>query len=157
MAKKKKKSSGPRRRRRMSGVHPVIMQTLEAVGGAGLGAVMGVFVNQAVKSSFTTAPAWAGGAACVVIGGGLPMFVKGSPLVNGIAAGMAGIGVVFGVNETFLSLPGVSGMPMPMMQGGRPGFINQTVGRTRNNLPPVRRVGNLSGNKVLAIGSLFDN
>lgn len=156
MAKKKKKS-GTRRRRRMSGVHPVIMQTLEVVGGAALGAIAGVFVNQAVKTSFTTAPAWAGGGACLLLGGGLPLFVKNSPLVNGAAAGLAGVGAVFAVNETFLSLPGVSGMPAGELPNGRPGYVSQTVGRPPiNRMAPTRRVGNLSG-KTMAVGMLFDN
>ncbi len=161
MAKKRKKRSGARHsRRRVGAVHPVIMQTLEVVGGAALGAIAGVFVNQAIKTSFTTAPTWAGGAACIALGGGLPLFVKGSPVVNGAAAGLAGVGAVFAVNETFLSLPGVSGMPMnqAMLQNGKPGYVNQTVGRlNRSTTPPMRRIGNLSGNRTMAIGSLFDN
>ncbi len=159
MAKRKKhRKTGTHRRRRVSGVHPVIMQTLEVVGGAGLGAVAGVFVNQAVKSSFTTAPAWSGGAACIVLGGALPLFIKPSPLIMGISAGLAGTGVMFGLNETVISLPGISGLPAnPMLGNGRPGFVSQTVGNMRRMMPPGGRMGNLSGSNTMAIGSLFDN
>lgn len=129
------------------------------VGGAGLGAIAGVFINQAIKTSFTTAPSWAGGGACVVAGGALPLFVKPSPFIMGISAGLAGVGAVFATNETFISMPGISGIPASSMgiQGQRPGYINQAVGRMPRNMPPARRMGNLSGSKTMAIGSLFDN
>jgi hypothetical protein len=114
MAKKKKKKSGSHhRRRRVSGVHPAMMTTIEAAGGAALGAVAGAFVNQAIKTSFTGAPAWTGGAVCLAAGAVTPFFVKPTALIAGIAAGLAGIGGVFMLNESFISLPGISGMPMP--------------------------------------------
>lgn len=159
MAKRKKsRKTGRRTRRRMSGVHPVIMQTLEVVGGAGLGAIAGVFINQAIKSSFATAPAWSGAAVNVALGAAMPLFVKPTPFVMGAAAGLAGTGVMFGLNETFISLPGISGLPGGSPAGNpRPGYINTTVGRRPTRaMPPGGRVGNLSGN-TMAIGSLFDN
>lgn len=156
--KKAKKGTHHRRRRKVGAVHPAIMQTLEMAGGAAVGAIAGVFINQAIKSSFTSAPSWTGGAVCAAGGASLPLFIKPSPMVTGAAAGLAGVGVMFMLNETFLSLPGISGIPMPT-GGMRPGYINQTVGRTQRMVQrvPTNRIGNLSGKNNMAIGSLYDN
>lgn len=171
MARKKrsKKRKGTHRRRRVGAIHPAIKQTFEMVAGAALGAGGAVMINQFIKSSFTGMPGWLGGAAGVAVGGGLPMFLKPSPLVTGVAAGLAGMGAIFAVNETFLSLPGISGVPM-MATPARPGYINQTVGRVQRYLGPKQSshmgnmsgnrrlaVGNLSGKSHMAIGSIFDN
>jgi len=163
MAKRRKgsrKKKGSHRGRRVGAVHPAVMQTIEAAGGAALGAIAGVFINQAVKTSFTTAPTWTGGAICLVAGAATPLFVKPSPLIGGIACGLAGIGGVFLLNESFLSLPGISGMPMPdyARMTPRPGYVNQAVAGMRPGIMNNRRtMGNLSGNRTLAIGKIFDN
>jgi hypothetical protein len=146
---RKKKKVKHHRRRKVGAIHPVMKTALEAVGGAVAGGVLATFANQAIKTSFPSMPSWIGGGVCVAAGAALPFFVKGSPLALGFGAGLAGTGAVFAVNETFLSLPGVSGVPiMP----GNPGYINQTVGRV-----PPRRVGNLSGNRQAVIAGIFDN
>jgi len=160
--KKAKRKSGGHRRRRVGAVHPAIMQTIEAAGGAALGAVAGVFVNQAIKTSFTTAPMWTGGAVCLAAGASIPLFVKPNPLIMGVSAGLAGIGGVFMLNESFLSLPGISGMPMPAYARTtpRPGYVNQSVAgpaRPGTFIPGRKTMGNLSGNRTLAIGKIFDN
>jgi hypothetical protein len=138
-----------------------MMTTIEAAGGAALGAVAGAFVNQAIKTSFTGAPAWTGGAVCLAAGAVTPFFVKPTALIAGIAAGLAGIGGVFMLNESFISLPGISGMPMPDYARARPrpGYVNQAVAGNRPGvfIPGRRTMGNLSGNKTLAIGRVFDN
>lgn len=164
MAKRRRgaKKKGSHRRRRVGAVHPAVMTTVEAAGGAALGAIAGVFINQAVKTSFTTAPSWTGGAICLVAGAATPLFVKPTPLIAGIAAGMAGIGGVFMLNESFLSLPGISGMPMPNYARPipRPGYVNQAVAgpiRGQTFIPGRKTMGNLSGNRTLAIGKIFDN
>lgn len=160
MAKRKKgaKRKTHHRRRRMSGVHPVLMETGELLLGAGVGAVAAVFVNQAVKTSFKTVPMWVGGGACVAIGAGIPLFVKSTPklppFIMGAAGGMIGMGAVFITNETFLSLPGIAGVPMGFTNA-TPGYINQTVGNYRG-VPP-NRIGNMSGADASVIGAIFSN
>ena len=156
MAKHSKKKKGRHgttrhRRRRMGAVHPALKQTGMMLLGAGVGAIAGSFVNQAVKTSFATAPAYLGGGACVAIGAGVVMFAPPSPLMTGIGAGLMGVGAVFATNETFLSLPGISGMPMDMMNAG-PGYMQKTVGSYRGI--PRNRVGNLSGNEQRVIAGI---
>lgn len=146
MAKKKKTKKGTvrrHRRHRMGAVHPALKQTGMLLLGAGIGAIGGAFVNQAVKTSFTTAPAYIGGGACVAIGAGTIMFAPPTPLVTGIGAGLMGVGAVFATNETFLSLPGIAGMPSDQMNMG-PGYLNRTVAGYRGI--PKNRIGNFSGN-----------
>lgn len=155
MAKKKK---GPRRkthrRRRVGAVHPAIMQAGEMLLGAGIGAVAAVFANQAIKTSFATAPAWLGGGLCAGAGAALPLFVKPTPLITGLAGGMIGMGVVFATNETFISLPGIAGVPTGL-PGAAPGYMTRTVGNYAG-VPP-NRIGNMSGAEASVIGAIFSN
>jgi hypothetical protein len=132
----------------MGAVHPAIADAGMMLAGAGLGAIAATFANQAIKTSFTTAPEYVGGLVPAIAGAALPMFVKPSPFVLGAAAGMAGTGLVFVMNGTFLSLPGISGMPTPL-----PGYINKTIG----NYPSVPRIGgNLSGNGSKTMGKIIN-
>lgn len=162
MARKKKgKKSGHRRRHRVSGIHPSLAQTGMMVVGAGVGAIAGVFANQAIKSSFTTMPSWIGGGACVAAGGALAVFGPETPLLQGMAAGLMGVGAVFATNETFLSLPGISGVPSGVPNARPAGFLSKAVGNY-NGIPRNMIGGNLSGNngKVVAgasVGALYRN
>jgi len=146
---KKRRVGSTRRRRRMGAVHPAIADAGMMLAGAGIGAVTAVFANQAIKTSFTTAPEYIGGAVCAATGALLPMFVKPSPFVLGAAAGLAGTGIVFVANSTFISLPGISGMPAPT-----PGYINQTIGMYPKGLKMMG--GNLSGNSSKTIGKIIN-
>lgn len=150
MARKKKKKTHHRRRgRRVSGVHPAIMQTGIMLAGAGAGALTGVFAYQALKTSVTSAPAVALGLGIAAAGAAIPLFVKPSPFVMGAAAGMAGMGLVFTINEAGLSLPGISGVGT--------GYVTKTVGYLNQNKYPPRMIGgagNLSGNGSRTIGKI---
>lgn len=160
MARKKHgKKKGTRRRRRVSGIHPGLAQTGMMVLGAGVGAIAGVFANQAIKSSFMTMPGWIGGGAAVAAGAAISLFAPPTPLMTGIAVGLMGSGAIFATNETFLSLPGISGVPQGV-PNARPGggFMNQSVGNY--NGVPQNFIGNLSGDngKVIAgVGALYRN
>lgn len=154
--KKRKKTTHRRRRARVSGVHPAIMQTAVMLAGAAAGAVTGVFAYQALKTSVTSAPPVALGLGIAAAGAAIPLFVKPSPFVMGASAGLAGIGAVFAVNEAGLSLPGISGTPMPNPNG--PGYVNRTVGYLNANRYPARMIGgNLSGNGSRTVGRIFSN
>jgi hypothetical protein len=151
MSRKKKGSKKTHRRRRVSGVHPLLKNSLMAVAGAVAGGVAGVFVNQTVKTSFATMPAYTGGALCVLAAGAVLAFAKPSPLITGAAAGLAAAGGIFAVNETFLSLPGISGVPgMPIP--GRTNGLNMTVGRM-----PRRVGGTFSGNGSATVAGIMEN
>lgn len=157
MAKKHKKKKGTsHRRRKVSGVHPIIAQTGMMLAGAALGGLAGVFGNQAIKSSFTTAPTWVGGAVVAAIGGGLPLFVKPSPFIMGVSGGMMATGAVFAVNETFISLPGIAGIPANMMPTQGQGYLNKTVGGNYRNIPNGL-IGNLSGNMSRTVAGILNN
>lgn len=151
MAKKKhhKKTHRRRRSHRMGGVSDILTK----IGGIGIGAVGAVFINAAVKKSLPTIPAWVGGAAGVVAGVVIPMIAKNNKLADYASAGAAGMGFVFVLNETFLSLPGISGVAtQPMFRGA--GFVNTSVGYAA---PGVLNE-TIGGVKDLAvIGALYDN
>lgn len=158
--KKKKKISGVRRRRRVSGTKGLLMDVGMKVLGAGVGAAAATFGNQAIKSSFTTAPAYIGGLAGVVAGVGGIVFGGNSPFVQGAAIGMMGMGAVFMVNETVLSLPGISGIPQGV-PNARPipgNYISNSVAGYRG-IPINPGVGNLSGanGKAVGMGNIYRN
>lgn len=152
-AKRKKKKGTHRRRRRVSGIHPGLAQAGMMIAGAGVGAIAEVFINQAVKTSFPTMPSWIGGGAGVAAGGALILFAPEHPFVTGAAIGLAGAGAIFATNETFISLPGISGIPkgVPNAMPGK-GFLSQSVGNY--NGIPQNFIGNMSGENGKVIGQM---
>lgn len=152
MAKRKtKKKSSHRRRGRVGAVHPMVKTSLEMAAGAAIGGIAGVFVNQAIKSSFTTMPTYIGGLVCLAGGAAVPILMsKPAPILQGVSLGLAGVGAVFVANETFISLPGISGVPG--MAVSRNGYLNKVVGA-----PPRGRVGSLSGSDKSVVGAIFEN
>jgi hypothetical protein len=153
MAKKKKKVH-PRRRRRVGGVHPKLQAAVLDVAGAAAGGLAAAFANQAIKTAVPTMPAWIGGAFAIAAGGAIILMAKPSPMVDSFATGLIAGGALFAVNETFLSVPGISGVPPVMpMPGGYQGYINKTVGNTR--LP--NRMGNMSGNGSAVLAGIMEN
>lgn len=141
----------------MGAVHPALRQTGEMVIGAFAGAALATFAKQAIVTSFPTMPTWAGGAVPAVAGAGILMFVKPSPLITGAAIGMAGMGGVFMLNETFLSLPGISGMPTGVTNAAPgPGYISKAVNGYMRNLPP-RTMGTFSGSGGHSVNGVYSN
>lgn len=145
--KKRKKVSGVRRRRkRMSGMSPVLADVGMKLLGAGLGAGAAIIANQFVKTSFATMPSYLGGVAGVALGVGGLVFGGRSSFVDGASVGAIGMGAVFVVNETFLSLPGISGIPQGV-PNARPipgNYLSNSVAGYRGfNMNPG--MGNLSG------------
>jgi hypothetical protein len=122
--------------------------------GAGIGAIAGAFVNQTVKTSFPTMPGYTGGAVDVAAGAAVVFLAPPSPMMTGIGAGLMGIGAVFATNETFLSLPGISGMPVGLPNAG-PGYLNRSVSGYRGI--PRNAIGNLSGAGSNVIAGLYRN
>ena len=155
---KKHKVGTPRRRHRVSGVSPALMDAVLKLGGVALGAVGEVFVNQLVKTNFPSAPTWVGGGVGVALGIGGFAFAGKSAFLQGAAGGLAGLGVVFAVNETLFSLPGISGVPMGV-PNARPvpgNYVSNPVGYraiSRNGL------GNMSGGAPGqgSVGNLYRN
>jgi hypothetical protein len=147
---KRKKAKKVHRRRRMGSTG--IMQSLQTAGGVVAGAVLASFVNSAVKKSLTTAPALTGGAIGVLGGIMLPKFMH-SPIMQSVGNGMIAAGGLFMLNDSILSIPGISGVPnMPMVNatkygqwrkvGAGPGYMTNTVGRL---------------DRLATVGALYDN
>jgi hypothetical protein len=156
-SKKKKKVSGTRRRRRMSGTNPLLMEVGMTFLGAGVGAIAEVFINQAMKTSFTTMPTYIGGAVGVAGGAAGLVFGGKSPFIKGASIGLMGMGTVLVVNETFLSLPGISGVPqgVPMARGIPGNYISNAVGYRGIHT----QMGNMSGGngKPVGMGAIYRN
>ncbi len=131
------------------------MQTIEFIGGAGLGAAGAAFANQALKTAFPKAPLWVAGAVEAAAAGAAAVMMQQSPFMMGVEAGFGGMGIAFALNETFISLPGISGLP-PGIPGPTPGYINRTVNGYYRNTPP-RTLGNFSGGGAHAVNGLYTN
>ena len=141
------------RRRRVSGiVHPKLMQTVEFILGAGAGATAAAFAKQAFTTAFPTAPLWVAGAVEAGLAAGAAAFMKQTPLIMGVEAGFGGMGIAFMLNESVISLPGISGVPDAPMG---PGYINRTVNGYRG-FPP-RVMGNFSGGGAHVVNGLRSN
>jgi hypothetical protein len=139
-----------RRRSRVSGISDTLMNAAGVVGGA----AVGMFVNQALKTAFTTLPTWAPGVAILAGGAVLPIFVKGNPIVSAAACGLIAAGGLITLNETFLSVPGISGVgavprrlvyrnsPKVQRSVGAPGFMDNPI----NGMKDMNTIGALYDN-----------
>lgn len=134
------------------------MKGIEFIAGAGAGAAAAAFANQAIKTGFPTAPAWLPGAGMAAAAAGAAILMKNqTPLIMGLEAGFGGMGIAFLMNETVISLPGISGMPAPApMAPGGGGYMTRTVNGYMRNLPP-RVMGNFSNGGAKTVNGLFTN
>jgi hypothetical protein len=159
MAKRKKTKRVHRRRRigAASGMGPILQKAAGLIAGGALG----FFANQALKTAFVSLPTFVPGVA--IAGAGVvvdkTMGKKGA-LISGIGEGMIVAGGLIALNETFISLPGISGVgfvtnydknykktPAMMKAVGAPGFMNNQIGTVRD----LASVGNA------AVGAIYDN
>jgi hypothetical protein len=142
--KKKKKVSGTRRHRRRVGA---VKGGLEHYALLGLGALAGGIAsaygvqaaNTALASTAATTP-WLPPALVMGAGAGVAVMSKGHAIGEGFGLGMAAVAGVMVANQTFLNVPGISGMAFTSNAplgtnvirkavGQAPGaFINKTVG-----------------------------
>jgi hypothetical protein len=128
---------------------------LMGVGVLG-GAVLGAYAVQALGTAFgSTTPPFV--PPIVVAGAGIiPMAIgRGNPLTDGVGAGMLAVGGIMAANQTFLNVPGISGMSMtsnaptgsPTIRTsigqGPKAYIDQTVGYMSSK---QRRLGALASN-----------
>jgi hypothetical protein len=162
MAKKAKKRVHHRRRRigAASGMGAILQKTAGIVAGA----AGGFFLNQALKSAFTSLPSFAPGV--VILGGGVFLdktMGKKSELISGAAEGLIAAGGLIALNETFISLPGISGVgfvtnydkshkmkPALNRAMGAPGFMDNSIGT-------VRDIATIAGVNGTFVGAVFDN
>jgi hypothetical protein len=120
----------------------ILQKTLGLIAGG----AAGFFANQALKTAFTSLPAFAPGV--VIAGGGVVLdktMGKKSPMIAAAADGLIVAGGLIVLNETFISLPGISGVgfitnydksmkqrPAMMKSVGAPGFMNDSIGTVRD-------------------------
>jgi hypothetical protein len=150
MARRKKHRVGSHRRRhRVSGIKDTAMKAATVV----LGAVGGAFIKQALTTavpSLSASAPWAPGAILIAGGIFLPKIVKG-PMGAGLADGLIAFGGLSAINESFISIPGVSGLgalprrvPARVIGAGARPFLSKMVGATPR--PYTRTtVGQMSG------------
>jgi hypothetical protein len=159
MARRKKRAHHHRRRRigAASGMGAILQKTVGIVAGA----AGGMFINQALKTAFTSLPTFAPGA--VVLVGGVfveKSMARKSLLMAGVADGLIAAGGLIVLNETFISLPGISGVgfvvnadaaykknPALMKAVGASGFMDNSIGN-------VRDLATVAGPMV---GAIYDN
>jgi len=140
---KKRHVSGTRRRRKV-GAKPGGLEHYALLGlGALAGGVAGAYgvqaANTALASTATTTP-WLPPALVMGAGAGIAVLSKGTAIGEGFGLGMASVAGVMVANQTFLNVPGISGMAfrsnaptgtnvIRKAVGQAPGpFINKTVG-----------------------------
>jgi hypothetical protein len=143
--KTKKRVSGTRRKKHGVGAAKGAIEHYALLGiGAVAGGVAAAFgiqaLNTALGSATASAP-WLPPALTMGAGGVFAVATKGHALGLGAGLGMAAVGGVMLANQTFLNIPGISGMSMtsnapagsPVIRksvGQGPNkYINQTVGR----------------------------
>ena len=158
MARKSRKKVHHRRRRMgaAGGMGAVLQKTLGLIAGG----AAGFFANQALKTAFTSLPAFAPGVA--IAAGGVVLsktMGKKSPMIDAAADGLIVAGGLITLNETVISLPGISGVgfvtnydknykkvPAMMRAVGAPGFMDSSIGT-------VRDLATVAGAKL---GAIYD-
>lgn len=136
-------------------VHPSLTNGIEFIAGAAVGVVAAAFTKQMIQTGFKTAPLWVAGAVQVGAAAAAIMTIKKqTPLVMGLEAGFGGMGAGFLLNETVISLPGISGMP-PASANMLPGYISHAVNGYRGI--PQNRMGNFSGGGAHSVNGLYTN
>lgn len=142
MAHKKKKKGvhGTKHRRPRHHVGAIKPGSIEhylllGVGGI-LGGVAGAYAVQAANTGLSSVmanapwlpPALVGGA-----GSGVAVLGGNNALATGFGVGMGAIGGVMVANQTFLNVPGISGMAMKSNAGGSSNVIRKAVGEGPKN------------------------
>lgn len=156
MARSKKKNKKHRvRRRRVSGVN--LKGVVSTTATVGAGAIASAFANMALKkvipATMQTKFPWASGAVVAVAAAFIPNFIK-NPMAMDFAKGMAAGGVIFAVNESFLSLPGIAGMGATTAGYRYTPKLNRTVGAPGFMDRPI---SGMSSRDLHAVGALYDN
>lgn len=129
------------------------------LAGAAAGAVVATFGAQGIKSAATTMPAWVGGGVMAAIGAAVPLFTKMTPFTTGAAMGCAGVGAAMAINETFISLPGIAGVPANSgltNAQNKSGYFSKSVGTAGYKGLP-KTMGNFSGNGSATVGAVLSN
>jgi hypothetical protein len=155
MARKRKHKVHHRRRHRVSG----IKDTLMSVGSVVAGAAAGAFIKQALTTalpSISSSTPWLPGVIVLAGGAFLPKAIKG-PMGQGLGDGLIAFGGLSALNESFISIPGVSGLgaiprrvPARVIGAGARPFLSKMVGATPRPYTRTTVNGTMNG-----IGSAY--
>jgi hypothetical protein len=166
---KRTKKKGTHRRRHRVGAASGLMKVATEAAALVAGGLAGMFANQALKTAFTSLPLWAPGAAILAGGVVVKKMAKSNDMMASLGDGLVVSGGLITLNETFLSVPGVSGAnigfvtnydrdmklkPSIQRQVGAPGFMDKSIGT-------IRDVAVISGPKrsvpSARVGGIYDN
>jgi hypothetical protein len=158
--KTKKRVSGHRRKSRKVGAmkpgsieHYALMGLGALVGG--VGAAYGVqAANTALASTAATTP-WLPPALVAGLGLGVTVVGKDNPLTIGVGLGAGAVAMVMVANQTFLNVPGISGMAFSSNAPAGTNVIRKAVGQGPKHYIN-RTVGGMS-RKMKVLGALASN
>jgi hypothetical protein len=149
-----------RTHRRKVGAKGDLMAFVTRVVGVAAGAVGGAYLIPAMTtfSPFQTLPAWAVPSMVAAAGAALPYIAPGTPILEDIGMGLLAIGIVETANQTFLNVPGISGMAMRSnIPPGTPA-LTRAIGCNKMGAGPnaymSKVVGAKKGNRLMSIGKL---
>jgi hypothetical protein len=157
--KKKKKVSGAHRRKRRVGA---VKGGLEHYALLGLGALAGGLTsaygvqaaNTALASTASTTP-WLPPALVMGAGAGVAVMSKGHAIGEGFGLGMAAVAGVMVANQTFLNVPGISGMAFSSNAGPANNIIRKSVGQAPG--PFINKTVGAMSRRMRAMGALATN
>jgi hypothetical protein len=158
--KKRKKVSGTRRHHRRVGA--VKSGGLEHYALLGLGALAGGVAsayavqaaNTALSSTAASTP-WLPPALVMGAGGGVAVLSKGNAIGEGFGLGMAAVAGVMVANQSFLNVPGISGMAFTSNAGPANNIIRKSVGQAPG--PFINKTVGAMTRRQRAMGALATN
>jgi hypothetical protein len=146
---RKKKTKKPvHRRRKVSGIKEGSPEYYLLFGvGAIAGGVASAYIVQALQTAMGAQTPLSVGPGIVTAGGlGVALLGKGNPIAMGAGGGMAAVGGVMLLNETFLNVPGISGPPAAFRSNTLPGttVVRQALGASKANAYNKNQVGRMT-------------
>jgi hypothetical protein len=157
--KTKKRVSGHRRRRKVGAMkagsieHYALMGLGALVGGVGAAYAVQA-ANTALASTVATTP-WLPPALVAGAGLGITVVGKDNPLTIGVGLGAGAMAMVMVANQTFLNVPGISGMAFSSNAPAGTNVIRRAVGQGPKHYIN-RTVGNVH-KRVGMVGTLASN
>jgi hypothetical protein len=156
--KSKKKVSGTRRRRRVGAAKGAIQHFALLGLGALAGGVSAAYLVQAANTGLASVAASTPWLPPALVGGaglGVAVITKSEPMGLGFGLGMAAVSGVMVANQTFLNVPGISGMSMTSNAPPGSATIQKAVGQGPKNYID-QTVGYMS-RRHRAMGALATN
>jgi hypothetical protein len=155
----KKKVSGTRRKKRRvgavkGGLEHYALLALGALVGGGAGAYAVQAANTALSSATASAP-WLPPALVTGAGLGVAVMSKGHAIGEGFGLGMAAVSGVMVANQTFLNVPGISGMAFSSNAGPANNIIRKSVGQAPG--PFINKTVGAMTRRQRAMGALATN